>query len=115
MDLKHVLELVTSHKYLGLSAVLIFAIARMMKDDTKGPSIPPRLRTPLVIVLGVAAGILERVSMGVTWEDAVFDGISAALLATMGHQFLIESVRGGKEIRIPGLMRPSSETDAPKA
>lgn len=109
MDSQSLYTLLSAHQYVLFSAVIIGLVVRLLKSDTKIPiDIPPRFRAPLAIVLGQAAGVLEKIGGGVSWKQAVFDGIFAAVLPILGQNLVIDSMAGGREIPIPGLMVPGA-------
>ena len=112
MDSTQLLALLMQHKWMALTGVLIFFVVRLLKSDTKIPiDIPPRLRAPLALMLGAFAGAIEKFAGGsdnswASWKVALLNGITAAVLAMVGHSLVIESARGGKEFSVPGLMIP---------
>lgn len=106
---QQVWALIVAHKWVPLAALIIGLVVRLLKSDTKIPiTIPPRARIWTVFVLGVAAGILERITSGTPWKQALLEGVLAAALAIIGHNALIDSLRGGKELVIPGLIVPGA-------
>lgn len=108
MDLSGLLPLIVGHKWLALTAVLIGLVVRLLKDDTTIPiSIPPRLRAPLALALGGFAGALDKflAGGGTQWKEALTQGLLGSLLAIAGHAIFIGSIRGGKELPIPGLTK----------
>src|SRR5690606_10423248 len=94
-----------AYKWIPFAALAIGFTIRALKDDTKLPTLPPHLRRWALVLLGVASAVLEHKLAGVGWEKATYDALAAALLAMFGHDFVIEKLRGGKEIPIPGLMK----------
>lgn len=101
-------DLVAQHKWVAVAAVVIGTLTRLAKSDTKIPiDIPPRYRVWLAFGLGVASGVLEKmVDGGTTWTSAIVGGLISAALAVIGHNTVIDSIRGGKEIVVPGLTIP---------
>lgn len=107
--MESIYSLIVEKKFVLLTAVLIGLIVRTLKSDTKIPiNIPPRLRVWLAFGLGAAASVLERIGTGVGWKQAALDGALAAVLAVLGQNVIIDSLRGGKEITIPGLILPGA-------
>lgn len=100
-------------RWIAVAALVIGFVIRMLKDDTKGPTLSPRLRFWLVFALGAVAGVLEKFIAGASWEQAIIDGLGAALLAHLGHQAIVESARGGKELPVPGLMKDPKDLPPP--
>ncbi len=102
-------DLVAQHKWLAATAVVIGVAVRLLKSDTKIPiDVPPRARIWLVLGLGVASSVLEKVATGAQWEKALVDGLVGAFVAVIGHETMIASLRSGKEIPVPGLMVPGA-------
>lgn len=106
MDPQVIFDLVKNHAWWALAALLIGIAVRVMKDDTIFPiTIPPRVRVYVALVGGIVAGSCQRLATGASWKDALLWGLSAAITAILGHEFVIESARNGKEIPVPGLMK----------
>jgi hypothetical protein len=118
MDPNQLGDLIVQHKWVAVAALVIGLIVRVLKSDTTIPIVvPPLWRSWLALGLGVVSGVLEKVSTGVTWTSAIVDGLVAGVLAIIGHETIIEGLRGGKELPIPGLMTspeiPPVEHDEP--
>ena len=104
MNTQSIYALLDSHQYVLLTAVIIGFIVRLLKSDTKIPiDVPPRLRIWLAFALGAGAGVLEKVAGGTPWKPALFDGAVAAVAAVLGQNVVVDSLRGGKELPVPGL------------
>lgn len=104
--------LLVSHKWVAASAVAIGLVVRLLKSDTKIPiNIPAAYRTWIALGLGIVSGVLDKIANGTPWKDAIVGGLGAAFTAIVGHEMLIESMRGGREIPVPGLMKPPSGSD----
>lgn len=98
------------------SAFAIGLIVRLLKSDTalklpfskKPLALPPAIRSWSALILGAAAGIIDKaVETGnTTWTLALLQGVGAGVFAMTCHELVIESLRGGKEIPIPGLTLP---------
>jgi hypothetical protein len=94
---------------------VIGLITRLFKSDTRIPlDIPPRLRIWLAFGLGAVSSVLEMVVAGTPWKTALVDGLVSAVLAVVGHDVLIGSMRDGREFAVPGLMLPPSPPPSPK-
>lgn len=103
--MKAVIEFALQHRWVPLLTLLVGLVVRLLKADTRLPiTIPPRVRPWLAIALGLAAGVLERVATGVSWSRAVLDGLVAGLLPMLGHDLVVEWMRAGAEVAVPGLM-----------
>jgi hypothetical protein len=103
-DSDQIVALIIGHKWLGLSAIAIALIVRLLKSDTKIPiTVPPRWRLPLAFALGQLGAVLQHIADGTSWKNAIIGGLVSSALAVVGHDAIIMSARGGKEIPIPGL------------
>ncbi len=108
-EVSKVVELLRAHAWVPVSAIIIGLVVRLLKSDTKIPiDIPGRYRTPLVYVLALLAGVLEKVATGSAWLPALVNGALAGLFAQQGHLLVIDSLRSGKELAIPGLIVPGA-------
>lgn len=102
--MQELLALVADHQWVAASALVVGFTVRILKTDTKIPiNIPARVRPWLALSLGAGAGILERVQSGISWRDALAGGLVAGLTAIAGHDTLIEGIRKGRELPLPGL------------
>jgi small basic protein len=111
MDPQQLIDIVMQRKWVALAALVIGLVVRLLKSDTKIPiDIPPKYRVWLALALGGAAGALDKLAgqSNVTWTTALVQGLVAALLAILGHNVVIDSMRGGKEFTIPGLIKPNT-------
>lgn len=101
-------ELIAQRKWILVAAIAIGLVVRLLKSDTRIPiDIPTRWRVWLALGLGIVAGVLERVGTGEgRWSTAIADGLVASLLAIVAQNTMIDSLRGGKEIVVPGLIKP---------
>lgn len=102
------MHLVLDHKWAVLAAIVIGFIVRALKDDTKLPTIPKRLRPWLSVALGVLAGTIEKLATGVTWENAIIDALIAGLLPMAGNDVVKSAI--GRDVPLPGLT-PSNDDD----
>lgn len=105
--LKTVLDLVHAHAWIAIASLVIGALLRLSKSDAIlnvpfiGPlvaSIPSNKRSWLAFGLGQFAAVLDTVSRGTAWGDAIVSGLVASALAIMGHDAFIEGARNGKEL-----------------
>lgn len=112
-----VLDLVSRHQWVALAALLIGLLARVSKEDVSFPPfvVPPRWRPYFVLGLGMLSGILQAVSTGTAWKDAMLGGLVSAFAAMAGHDVVVKSMRNGRDIPVPGLMHPSKAPPAPAA
>lgn len=104
-----ILKLALAHKWLAVSVIAIGSAVRLLKSDTKIPiDIPPKYRVWLAMLLGVVSGVMESVSTGMPWKQAILNGLSAAMVAVLGHNVIVDSMRGGKEFAVPWLTIPGA-------
>ena len=110
MNPNDILQLIQNHKWVPLSAVVIFFLVRLTKSDTTFPvNIPPQYRVWAAYVLGLAGAIVQYYGKGgVTWTQAILEGLIASVMASQTHNMVIGSIRGGKEFAFPGLMIPGA-------
>jgi hypothetical protein len=110
------LDLIAKHQWIGLAALIIGLVVRLLKEDTSFPpfAIPARWRPMLALGLGVVSGALQAASTGTPWRDAVLGGLVSAFLAIAGHETVVNSLRDGEDVPMPaGLtkktrLRPAS-------
>jgi hypothetical protein len=112
MDADAIVKLIEERPWILVAAVVIGLLGRLVKDDVKGvPNVPPRWRVWLVIALGVLSGLVEKKwghGLGgkeISWIGGVVGGLLSAALAIVGHNTIIASLRGGKEIPVPWLTK----------
>lgn len=108
MDLESLRKLAAEHPYV-LLALIIGLLIRLMKSDTKLPlDIPPAARKYVAALLAVGGAVVERLAMHVPIGQAIVDAICAWAIAEWGHTIIVDGLRGGKELPIPGLMIPGA-------
>lgn len=106
-----ILGLVQNHQWPTLAwlaaSLVIGLLVRVLKGDSTLPlpNIPPNIRIWVVFGLGIAGGVAFKVFAGGTLQSALAWGVSAAIAAIIGHETVIESLRGGKEIQVPLLTK----------
>jgi len=99
MNTSDLLTLIQQHKWFALAALAIGLVVRLLKSDGPIPfTLPAKWRPWLAVGLGIVAGVLEKAGTGVAWREAVLGGVLAAFAAISGHQLLVESLRGGREL-----------------
>ncbi len=107
MDPSQLANLLLQHKWIGATAIGIGLAVRLLKSDSKLFEMNARLRALLALGLGGASGVIDKLveAGNTTWTTALVQGGCAALFAIMGHVLVIESMRGGKELPLPGLVK----------
>jgi hypothetical protein len=115
MDPQPYLDLIAKHEWVALAALVIGCIVRMMKEDTRFPpfAVPARWRPFLALGLGVLSGMLQAVSTGTPWRDALVGGVVSGALAIAGHGWVVDGVRNGKDLPVPGLRKTPSSGGEP--
>lgn len=107
MNTSELATLIGQHKWVPIASVVLGVLVRLAKSDTRIPiDIPPRLRVWLAFGLGQVAAVLDVVVAGQPWKQAIFGGLIASVLAIVGHNTIVDSMRGGKEFPVPGLTLP---------
>lgn len=97
-------DLAIHHKWTLLAALIIGFIVRLLKDDTRLPTIPARARVFLILALGVVTGVLEKIGSGTSWQDAAVQGFFAAMIAILGHEVVVKGARRGRDIPLPKIL-----------
>lgn len=104
-------ELVAIYKaggWVPLTAWLGHTLVRLMKSDTKLPiDVPSRLRPYVAIAITVALAIVQHrfAGTGGTWMQAVVFGVGAGVMAILAHLGIVDVLRDGRELPVPGLMK----------
>jgi len=117
MDPKPFLDLIAKHEWVGLAALIIGLLVRLMKADSRFPpfAVPARWRPLLAIGLGIASGVLQAASTGTPWRDAILGGVVSGFVAIAGHETIVGAIRDGKDVALPGLMKvPPTPDRGPK-
>ena len=106
IDPQLVVDMIQKRAWLPLGALAVGTGVRLLKTDIKFfPDIPPRWRVWAAFGLGQVAGAIEAVIAGKTYREAILWGLVQSTLAIVGQNAFIDSVRGGKEIPVPGLTK----------
>jgi len=118
MDVQPFLDLIAQHQWVGLASLVIGLVVRLLKEDTRFPpfAIPARWRPMLALGLGVASGVLRTVATGTPWRVAVLGGLVSGFAAIAGHASVVDGVRNGRDIPMPGLTKkPAASAPPPPA
>jgi len=114
-----ILNLIGTHQWVALvwlgASLVIGLLVRILKGDSTLPlpAIPPNVRIWVAYGLGVVGSIAFKVFSGTPLSTALVWGISAAFAAIIGHETIIESLRGGKELHVPWLTKKLPEPIKP--
>lgn len=94
--------LMQAHKWLPVAALVIGALVRFAKSDVPIPfwNVPAKYRTWLAMGLGVVYGVFQSVIGGTPLVTALLQGLAAAMMAIVGHEAIVEGVRGGRDIGV---------------
>ncbi len=114
MDLDTLLDLFARHQWVAVATVVIGLLVRASKQDV--PWFPlvitARWRPLASLVLGLASGVLQAVSTGTTLRDALLGGFISGVTAIAGHDTLVDALRKGKDLPLPGtVVSPSSQEE----
>jgi hypothetical protein len=82
---------------LGLATTLIHVLVRKLKAGRFNKWITPTWRPIVALLLGGVAAAVEAFGLGRTQEEAVLIGLAAAGSAALGHDFVVEGLRKGRE------------------
>jgi hypothetical protein len=102
-------DFLMNHKWVAVASLIVWAVVRMLKSDTKIPlDIPPRVRAIAALVLGAVAGALDKLLANgePRWQDALWNGLAAGAGAIVFHCLFVDTLLGGKELPVPGLTKP---------
>lgn len=109
VDPTAIATLVQERKWVPLAAVAIWLAMQLVKDDNRFPvSIPARYRVWLLPALGVLSGVLDHVVAGESWASAAAGAAVSVLMAMFFHEGVVESIREGKNLPLPGLTIPGT-------
>lgn len=99
-DIEILLQLLNDRKWVGASAVLIWAIVRLLKMPScpwPFSKIPTKARPLVAVVLGIMAGSLDLIVNGTSWQSALINGVVSSAIAVFGHEIFVEWLNKGKE------------------
>lgn len=91
-----------AHSYILAAAILVGLLVSASKmgwlSAFIATRIPASARPWVAVALGIAGTVSTEVQAGRSWKLAVLDGVYAAAIAVLGHQTVVEGMRGGREI-----------------
>src|SRR5277367_3103678 len=86
-----VVQWVTAHKWAPIIALALGLIVRLLKSDSKlNADLPAIFRPYLALFLGLLGSYAAAVLGGLPWQSAVENGFMAFIIATLGHQTIVE-------------------------
>jgi hypothetical protein len=103
MDSNSLGALAGASKWYALAAFLVALFIRLLKDDTKLPTIPARLRPWLAALAGVVALAVDKLARGASWKDALFNAAIVGLGPIVVHELGVEAIFGGKDLPLPNV------------
>jgi hypothetical protein len=118
-DLNTALALVRDHNWIAIAAVIDGLLIRLAKSDRAVSFFPvaiaPSWRPWCALLVGIVEGIIaiKLLSHG-TWSEAIGGGISAGITAITGHELVVESLRGGRDMFVPKAPAPPDAPPPPK-
>ena len=122
-DLDLVMTWITLHKWVMVIALVVGLLVRLMKSDSKIITLLPTplqrwfaitwVRTWYALILSAVGGWAAIVLGGGDWRSALEQALVAFTLAVLGHQTIIEGMRSGKEIPVPGLTHSTTPLPLP--
>lgn len=102
-----IVDMIQKRAWLPLGALGVGIAVRLLKSDIIiFPDLAPRYRIWAAFALGQVLGVIETIIAGKTYREAILWGLTQSVIAILGQNIFIESLRGGKEIPIPGLTAP---------
>jgi hypothetical protein len=106
MSPEQIADLIEHRKWVPIAGIVIWFLTRLFKDDTKSwlPSVPGRWRPFVPFALAILSAVGEALFLGKPWLSAFIGGVLSAVEAITIQDLLINALRGGKEIPVPGLM-----------
>lgn len=105
-DVQLIGQMISEGKWVLAFAALAGLGVRLLKDDAAVRwfpfTIPAEWRPAMALALGVVAAVVRLKGGGLDWKTAVLtgvvEGLTAGSGAIAGHQLLVESMRGGREV-----------------
>jgi len=92
--LEQIAELGTGHAWIPMSGVIVGLCVRLVKSDKLVAwfpiTVPPQYRAWTAMLLGVIAGVLDKVIAGGSLASALVGGLMAALAAISGNELIVE-------------------------
>ena len=90
------------HRYILFFAIVAGSVVAMTKGGWfttwVAIHVPAWARPYLALAVAIAGTASTEIKAGVDWKRALIDGLYAAALAVLGHQTVVEGMRGGREV-----------------
>lgn len=88
-------------------ALVTLVIVRLLKEDvTFLPTVPKQYRGWLIMALTMVSATLQAKLGNLAWSDAITNAVSSALAAMLGHEVVVNNLRGGVDLPVPGVPAP---------
>jgi hypothetical protein len=102
MDFQPIYAALIAHDWLVAGALVVPLLVALFKQGWVTRWLAAKLPATALPYLALGLGMLTvgsaDVLAGKTWQQALFDGLGAGVLAVFAHQTVIEGARDGKEI-----------------
>ena len=102
MNIQPIIAAFQAHQWVLFGALVVGGFIAFAKQGWFSAWVQSKMPSAAIpyyaMGLGVLAMMATDLSTGKTWQQAITDGLMAGMTAVFGHQLLIESARGGKEI-----------------
>jgi len=99
-----IVQLVRTHAWIPLLAVVVGTIIRVSKNDAAVARIKfyikPQNRAAWALVWAVALAALDRIAIGGTWYDALAGGLVAGCGAIAAHEVIVNKMRKGRDFGV---------------
>jgi len=89
------------------AAFFIGMFIRLLKNDTRLPTLAARLRPALALFGGILLFFVERFALQKSWKAAIVEGLLAAFLP-MGGDGVLKSILG-RDVPLPNFIRKNDE------
>lgn len=97
MNLQTIL-LGNSNVALAVAVMVVGAIVRLLKDDTKFPiDIPARWQPVVTVFIGQVYAVLQAIAGGVDWKVAVGAGLKVAFVAMGLFDLVVKALLNGHD------------------
>jgi hypothetical protein len=101
IDSSLISDAIQSHQWALLAAIVLYLFTAALKQGWLGSTLarlPKRLIPVVPSVLGIVTLTLGELIGHRPWPMALADGLIAGFAPILGHEFIVESARGGKEL-----------------